>query len=75
MGTFSLWHWLIVLFIFGVLGFFIWIYARIARKAGFSGWWSLIMFVPLVNLAMVWVFAFVKWPAEDTPDRAADIFD
>ena len=72
MGTFSLWHWLIVLVI---VGFFIWIYARIAQKAGFSGWWSLIMFVPLVNLVMVWVFAFIGWPAERSGENVAEVFE
>lgn len=38
-------------------------YLRIIRRAGFSGWWILVMFVPVVNLIMLWVFAFVEWPA------------
>jgi uncharacterized membrane protein YhaH (DUF805 family) len=36
--------------------------ARIIRKAGYSGWWCLLALVPLVNLIMVWVFAFASWP-------------
>lgn len=38
---------------------------RIIRRAGYSGWWFLTMFVPIVNLVMIWVFAFAKWPALD----------
>lgn len=72
MGTFSIWHWLIVGFILGLV---IWIYGRIARKAGFSRWWSLTMFIPLVNLVMIWVFAFVKWPAEDDNEQVAEVFE
>ena len=34
----------------------------ILRKAGYSGWWCLIVFVPLVNIIMLWVFAFAAWP-------------
>jgi hypothetical protein len=36
---------------------------KIIRKAGYSGWWVLLAFVPLVNLVMFWVFAFSRWPA------------
>ena len=36
---------------------------QILRKAGYSGWWSLLTLVPLVNIAMIWVFAFSDWPA------------
>lgn len=36
---------------------------RIARRAGFPGWWSLLVAVPLANMAVVWVFAFIKWRA------------
>jgi uncharacterized membrane protein YhaH (DUF805 family) len=35
----------------------------ILRKAGYSGWWCLILFVPIVNIIMLWVFAFAKWPS------------
>jgi uncharacterized membrane protein YhaH (DUF805 family) len=75
MGTFSVWHWLIVLFGLGVVGFFLWSYARIAKKAGFSGWWCLIMFVPIVNIVMIWIFAFVKWPAETSKEKIAGVFE
>jgi uncharacterized membrane protein YhaH (DUF805 family) len=40
-------------------------YIRIIRRTGHSGWWILIMFVPIVNFIMLWVFAFAKWPAVD----------
>lgn len=53
----------------------VWLFARIARKAGFSGWWSLLMLVPVVNVVLVWVFAFVQWPAETRPERHAEVFD
>ena len=35
----------------------------IIRKAGYNGWWILILFVPLVNIIMLWVFAFASWPS------------
>jgi len=36
--------------------------AKVASKAGYSGWWCLLFLVPLVNLVMLWVFAFARWP-------------
>ncbi|WP_246785144.1 hypothetical protein [Bradyrhizobium sp. S69] len=35
---------------------------RIVQRAGFSGWWTLLILVPVVNLAALWYFAFVEWP-------------
>jgi hypothetical protein len=37
-------------------------WVKILSKAGYSGWWVLIGFVPLVNLVMLLVFAFSDWP-------------
>jgi hypothetical protein len=36
--------------------------ASILRKAGYSPWWVLTGFVPLVNIVMVIAFAFADWP-------------
>ena len=36
--------------------------AQILKKAGYSAWWVLVMFVPLVNIVMYLVFAFSEWP-------------
>jgi len=35
---------------------------KILRKAGYSGWWSVVILVPLLNFIMFWVFAFAQWP-------------
>ncbi|MCQ4323301.1 hypothetical protein [Stutzerimonas stutzeri] len=37
---------------------------KILTKAGFNGAWSLLTFVPMVNIIALWVFAFSKWPEE-----------
>lgn len=37
---------------------------RIVSKAGYAGAWSLLALVPLVNIILLWVFAFVRWPNE-----------
>jgi len=51
------------IFAIAVVAALLYPYIRIVRRAGYSGWWSLIMFVPIVNIIMLWVFAFAKWPA------------
>ncbi len=37
---------------------------RICQKAGYSGWLSLLVFVPLVNLLLLYYLAFAEWPLE-----------
>jgi hypothetical protein len=66
-GSFSVWHILILL-----IGFLIVVvpYVKIIQKAGYSGWWVIVGFIPLVNLIMLWVFALARWPVEE---RAAGI--
>ena len=34
----------------------------ILRKAGYSPWWVVTGFIPLVNVVMVIAFAFADWP-------------
>jgi len=40
------------------------VFGPVVKKAGFSRWWSLLLIVRVINLIMVWVFAFMEWPAE-----------
>ena len=40
------------------------IFGPISKKAGYPYWRGLLMGVPLLNLILVWVFAFKKWPNE-----------
>ncbi len=55
---------LVILFVVAVFGIIVLIpYWRIFRKAGFPPALSLLMIVPLVNLAMLYVLAFTDWPA------------
>jgi Protein of unknown function (DUF2510) len=35
---------------------------KVATKAGYSGWWVLITFIPLVGAVFVFIFAFSTWP-------------
>ncbi len=36
--------------------------AVILRKAGHSGWWSLVALFPLLYVVGVWIFAWSQWP-------------
>lgn len=61
MGSFSIWHWLIIGAVLFIVGYPA---ARILRRLGFSGWWVIGALIPYVNVAGLWVLAFVKWPVE-----------
>ena len=64
MGSLSEGHWLISLVVIVVvLAIYLVPIVTIIRKAGYSGWWCLMLFLPLVNIVMLWVFAFAKWPS------------
>jgi hypothetical protein len=43
---------------------------RVVQRAGYSGWWVLIMFVPLLNMLALWYFGFAPWPADARLARA-----
>ena len=44
------------------VAFCLWLGVRILRKAGFDVLWVLILLIPIVNIVMIWVFAFIRWP-------------
>ena len=63
MFSFGILH-LVALVVFGLLVWaFIVVFGRILNRAGYSRWWLLTLVVPLLNLIMIWVFAFAGWPA------------
>ncbi len=51
-----------ILFIVGYILIFIVPIWKIVSKAGYSGAWSLLMIIPVLNVIMLWVFAFSRWP-------------
>ena len=61
MGAISIWHWMVVLFWIAVIVVPFW---RIVKRAGYGGAWSLFALVPLVNIILLWVFAFTRWPVD-----------
>jgi len=57
----SVWHLLILLLYAFLVCFPL---ARILKRLGVAGWWSLIALVPLVNLVALWIFAYSRWPRD-----------
>jgi uncharacterized membrane protein YhaH (DUF805 family) len=45
-----------------LFAFLVWMYVRIIRRTGYSGWWVLMAFVPVGNLIALAFFAFSEWP-------------
>ena len=64
-----------ILFVLIIVGFFVWLYVRILNRAGRSGWWCLTLLIPVVNIVMIWVFAFTRWPAIDDQPDFEEVFD
>jgi hypothetical protein len=50
------------IFLILALVFAVVIYWKLFSKAGYSGWLSLLMFIPLVNFGMLIFLAFSDWP-------------
>ena len=46
MGSFSIWHFVILLLPLSIVAFFFWMMVRILNKAGYSGWWSVLIAPP-----------------------------
>jgi hypothetical protein len=45
-----------------VFALWAWCGAVVARRAGFSRWWGLLMLFPPAAVALIWVFAYAAWP-------------
>ena len=50
------------LFIFIFMLFTLWLGSRIVEKAGYPKWFVLCLLIPILNIIMIWFFAFSKWP-------------
>jgi hypothetical protein len=65
MGSLSVWHALIMMMAIVMVPIF-WIVPmwRILTRTGHAGAWALLGFVPVLNLILMWVFAFSEWPVD-----------
>lgn len=64
-GPWTLTHWaffalFVVLVLFPI--------GRILSRIGFSPLWSIIAFIPVLNLAGLWVLALTDWPRRRVDD-------
>lgn len=55
---------IIVLVTLALLALMIYLYWKIAEKAGYNGAWSLLTLVPLGHLVLLILFAVSDWPIE-----------
>lgn len=57
---------LLFIILFFVLPYIIIIYGSWVgvRRTGYNGIWSLILLIPVLNIIMLFVFAFATWPIE-----------
>jgi len=58
----------VVLIVAGIFGLICQV--KIIRKAGYSGWYVLTGFVPVLGLVMFLIFVFKKWPIQERLERA-----
>lgn len=62
MGSLSIWHWFITISIWWIiLG---WPIAKILGRMGYSKWLVIIVFIPFVNIAGIWIIATSQWPRD-----------
>ena len=59
MALFATRHLLLLIIL---LVIFVWPWWKIFSKAGYPGWLALGMFVPLLNVILIFYFAFADWP-------------
>ena len=68
----GLWHLLIGIIWIAVIILPFW---KIWSKAGFTGWLSLLMIVPLINLVSLYYLAFARWPTHERASAYAGRID
>ena len=73
MDTISIWTVLLIV----VMVLPVWFFALTAKKAGYAPWWALLGLVPVLNVIVLYLFAYREWPAlssqataRETPTKA-----
>jgi len=71
MGGLSIWHWVIVIacLCLNIIVFIV--VVRILNRTGYSGWWSLLLLIPVGNVIALWQFSKARWPAVEPPVKVA----
>lgn len=65
MPTYGPFHWLVFA---AVVVLIVYPVGRILRRIGFSPLWSVLVFVPILNIVGLWIVALADWPSQK-PDR------
>ena len=66
MFVFSIWHWVVVGYLIALALLLVaWPVARILRRTGMTRWWTWLIFIPPLNLVLLWIIAYRHWPAID----------
>jgi len=60
-GYLSVWHWAVFIAFVLAVAYPI---GRILSRIGFSPLWSVLAFIPFVNLLALWVVALTPWPRD-----------
>jgi hypothetical protein len=63
----------LILVLFIVL-IWIWPFWKIFQKAGYPGWYFIVIFIPLVNIIALFYFAFTEWPVHKALREAGVAF-
>ncbi len=64
---------LLMLLIYG--GIIVIPFYQLWKRSGHNGWIALTMLVPIVNLVMLYVLAFKRWPALESSPNVAERFE
>ena len=51
-----------IIFILMIVLIYVWPFWKILKKAGYPGWYFVVVFIPGVNLIAWFYFAFAEWP-------------
>lgn len=62
IGDYGLWHWIIFA---GIVGIVLHPIGRILSRIGYSPFWCVVAFIPLANLAGLWIVALSRWSIDD----------
>lgn len=60
---------LTALFGFLVLAITLWLASRVLERTGYSPWLALLGLIPLVNIVLLWVYAWANWPRMEAAGR------
>lgn len=59
MAGYGFGHWLVFIVFVAV---FVYPIGRVLGRIGLSPLWSIVAFIPVVNLIALWILAFADWP-------------